>query len=179
MRLPSLAMMVCAVSAPLALAQEPACVPDDFDSAVACLDELLSDTDRERFGAMSYGELPLTHFGLGMWIRNSWIYGERTNLGENLSDMGFQHVDDMSVTIIEAYWARLRGCAFDVDASIAYYNAYWETGAWVEGEPDPETGIIPMSRPDDASPLGLEKPVPDCPFNLDGPISLVPSEDAQ
>ncbi|MEL6956758.1 MAG: hypothetical protein AAFO88_08955 [Pseudomonadota bacterium] len=94
-----------------------------------------------------------------------------------MTEMGFQHVDDMSGTIVEAYWAQARGCAFDVNAYLAYYNDYWANDVWIEGEPDPETGIIPMSRSDEYSPVKTPKPIPSCPFEIDEPISPQPSVD--
>ena len=52
------------------------------------------------------------HFGLGMWIRNYWIYtGERENLESLLKDLGepeFLIGDDASSVILEAYQKHLK-----------------------------------------------------------------------
>ena len=52
------------------------------------------------------------HFGLGMWIRNYWIFtGERENLESLMKDLGEPefHVGDMaSSAILEAYQKYLR-----------------------------------------------------------------------
>lgn len=52
------------------------------------------------------------HFGLGMWIRNYWIYtGERENLESLLKDLGepeFLIGDNASSAILEAYQKHLK-----------------------------------------------------------------------
>ena len=52
------------------------------------------------------------HFGLGMWIRNSWIYtGERENLESLLKDLGeweFLTGDMASSVILNAYQKYLK-----------------------------------------------------------------------
>ncbi|GJG32756.1 hypothetical protein PRMUPPPA20_08650 [Xylanibacter ruminicola] len=53
------------------------------------------------------------HFGLGMWIRNYWIYtGESENLESLLKDLGepeFLIGDMASSAILDAYQKHLRG----------------------------------------------------------------------
>ena len=52
------------------------------------------------------------HFGLGLWIRNHWIYtGERENLESLLKDLGepeFLMGDMASSAILEAYQKHLK-----------------------------------------------------------------------
>ena len=53
------------------------------------------------------------HFGLGMWIRNYWIYGgEKANLKSLMIDLGEEvidlHPDSFSSTILEAYQKHLK-----------------------------------------------------------------------
>lgn len=53
------------------------------------------------------------HFGLGLWIRNYWIYtGERENVESLMADLGeelFLEADSASSTILEAYQKHLKG----------------------------------------------------------------------
>ena len=53
------------------------------------------------------------HFGLGMWIRNYWIYtGEKENVESLMADLGeelFFGADNVSSTILEAYQKHLKG----------------------------------------------------------------------
>ena len=52
------------------------------------------------------------HFGLGMWIRNYWIYtGEKENLESLMKDLGESDLffgDMVSSVILEAYQKHLR-----------------------------------------------------------------------
>ena len=146
----------------------PACVPATYEEALDCLDSILNEESKARFDEMAHGELGLTHFGLGMWMRNRWLHGDRAPVASYMRDLGFRRADDVSGAIIEGYWARRHGCAIDMDAKIAFYDSYWRAqDQWIEGEPDPETGIIPMQAPAGGFTGILERPKPQCPFPLE------------
>lgn len=70
-------------------------------------------TNEEKLQIDEAKDLVEFHFGLGMWIRNYWIYtGERENLESLLKDLGepeFLIGDDASSAILEAYQKHLRG----------------------------------------------------------------------
>ena len=70
-------------------------------------------TNEEKLQITKAKDLVEFHFGLGMWIRNYWIYtGERENLESLLKDLGepeFLIGDDASSVILEAYQKHLRG----------------------------------------------------------------------
>jgi len=171
---------VLAASALLAAAgadETAPCVPDTYEAALDCLDALLSDESKSRIDSMSHGGLAMTHFGLGLWIRNNWIHGDRAPVAASMREMGFLHPDDMSGVIIEGYWARRNGCTIDMSAYVAFYASFWDAqDQWTE-EPDPETGIIRMIPPEDGFEDVLPRPVPDCPFPLDeAPQPIEPVE---
>lgn len=107
-------------------AEEAACVPQTYEEALSCLDEVVPEEYRRTIAAMTYDELISTHRGLGRWVRNNWIYGGRSGLGAAMGEMGFQHPDDMSSTLIDGYWARMNGCTVDLAAYAASYDAYWD-----------------------------------------------------
>ena len=80
-------------------------------------------TEEEKKEIIEAENMIFFHFGLGMWIRNSWIHtGEKENLVMLLKDMGeeittFGDNDDffipydpdgMSQTILEAYQKYLK-----------------------------------------------------------------------
>jgi len=49
-------------------------------------------------------DLSATHFGLGLWIRNNWIYpSPYSNIAHKLFIVGVRHPDDMSSIIINGY----------------------------------------------------------------------------
>ena len=165
-----MASIIALIASATLMAQDKpeTCTPASYEEALDCLDALLSDEAKAQLDTMAYDELGLTHFGLGLWMRTSWIRGDRAPVAAEMRAMGFRHADDMSGTIIEGYWARRHGCTIDMDATIAYYASYWEAqDQWIEGEPDPETGIIPMQAPEGGFTGMLEEPKPDCPFSLE------------
>ena len=100
--------------------------PNTAAEAFKRLEKRLSEEDKK--GLVEAKDLIDYHFGLGMWIRNYWIYsGEKVNLVSLLKDLGenipefdnvdsedeidpiiFMHPDDISTLIIEAYQKHLR-----------------------------------------------------------------------
>jgi hypothetical protein len=54
-------------------------------------------------------DLVVFHFGLGMFIRNQWLYPHGSVLREKFIGIGVVHADDMSSIIIEALWLALNG----------------------------------------------------------------------
>ena len=69
-------------------------------------------TNEEKLQIAKAKDLVEFHFGLGMWIRNYWIYtGERENLESLLKDLGepeFLIGDMASSAILEAYQKHLK-----------------------------------------------------------------------
>jgi len=49
------------------------------------------------------------HFGLGMSIRNQWLYPDDSVLREKFLGIGVIHPDDISSIIVEALWLDLNG----------------------------------------------------------------------
>jgi len=60
-------------------------------------------------------DLSTTHFGLGLWIRNNWIYpSSRSNIGNRFIIAGIRHPDDISSQIITGYYLYLNGLSFAI-----------------------------------------------------------------
>ncbi|MEM7004796.1 MAG: DUF6794 domain-containing protein [Pseudomonadota bacterium] len=156
--------IVCFLVMP-AYADEPSCIPSTFEESLSCLGEILSDDASAEFAEMPYVDLPLAHFGIGLWIRNSWIHRDDSPVAADLRDRGFLHPDDMSGVIIEAFWADARGCKFNLEEHRDYYASYW---ADIEAETDRATQA---GEPD--------KPIPQCPFPLDEPSAFAAKLEAQ
>lgn len=70
-------------------------------------------TNEEKLQIAEAEDVVEFHFGLGMWIRNYWIYtGESENLESLLKDLGepeFLIGDMASSAILDAYQKHLRG----------------------------------------------------------------------
>ena len=84
-------------------------LPKTAEEAFAILDQTLPEVEKEELAKMD--DLIDTHFGLGMWIRNNWLY-EGVEYIEGIGGMGqcvpdvdelFLNADDFSEAIIEAY----------------------------------------------------------------------------
>ena len=85
-------------------------IPQTKREAYAQLDAMLSEDDKR---AIMNGDAFEFHFSLGMWIRNSWIYGQSDEGVKRLAklfgdDPDIFHPDDLSGRIIESYQRHLR-----------------------------------------------------------------------
>ena len=63
-------------------------------------------------------DLGMTHFGLGMWIRNNWIYPSSANIAQRFILAGVNHPDDMSSMIIDGYYLYLNGLPYHIPFQI-------------------------------------------------------------
>lgn len=78
--------------------------------AFARLDKRLSDEDKKAI--LKARDMIEFHFSLGMWIRNTWIYGneeERVKaLAKELEEDLWFSADDLSSAILDGYKKHLR-----------------------------------------------------------------------
>lgn len=91
-------------------------IPKTKEECFAILDEMLTAEEKAKIAEME--DTIDMHFGLGMWIRNNWIYSQSNESVEALSrkfdddaddDMPlFIHPDDYSSMILDAYQEYLR-----------------------------------------------------------------------
>ena len=91
-------------------------IPKSKEECFAILDEMLSQEDKDSIAQME--DTIDLHFGLGMWIRNNWIYPQSQENVEKLlrqfddevdDDMPlFIHPDDYSSMILDAYQEYLK-----------------------------------------------------------------------
>jgi len=77
------------------------------------------------------------HFGLGMWMRNSWgLWENKTSLARELGAAGILHGDDRSGAVFTALWCRLNHQPFSLKEEAAKYAAYWRAyGCNPDGSP--------------------------------------------
>lgn len=81
-------------------------IPADLKECCLALDERLRYNDelKKRLVATSDRDLGKFHMGLGLWIRNSWLYPcVRGRISKLLWDNGCDGADDMSNIIIRCY----------------------------------------------------------------------------
>ena len=85
-------------------------IPTTLRQAFKMLDAMLSDEEKTNALAQSRSEFALNeHFGLGVWIRNNWIYGDEKGIGIFAKEEClFRHPDSLSSDFLERYHDHLR-----------------------------------------------------------------------
>ena len=83
-------------------------VPKTNREAFAALDAMLTDEDKQAI--IDVQDTCELHFGLGLWIRNNWLYKEDSaQLVEAFEKNDFlRDADSVSSKIIEAYRRHLK-----------------------------------------------------------------------
>lgn len=116
-------------------ATEPVEIPQDLDAAVAALKAQLDPEAIEAVKAMSRDDAGAKgHHGIGRWIRNNWGFWKKEGpLYEWMTERGFEHADDMSSVVIDAFWCDLAGQELDVDELQRRFNAHWHPKKSVTG----------------------------------------------
>lgn len=78
--------------------------------AFARLDKRLSDKDKDEI--LKARDMCEFHFSLGMWIRNTWIYGNEVErveaLAKDFGEDSFLSADYLSSAILDEYKKHLR-----------------------------------------------------------------------
>lgn len=89
----------------------PTSIPECFEILDAVVDVISIDRIRN----MQEGELVDCHFDLGMFIRNNWLYDEKSLFVRYLRAQGLSWMqeDDVSAFLIKLYWEYLNGKPFD------------------------------------------------------------------
>ena len=86
--------------------------PSSLDEAIALIISEFEENDLREWAKAPEAEACFeAHFGLGMWIRNNWVYGEGTVLFDGIrnASSSFIHDDDVSEVIVRALWRVLNG----------------------------------------------------------------------
>lgn len=96
--------------------------PTNLEECLTELDNLCIDDDKANIKA----GVNNLHFGLGMYLRNTWGLWARGPLYTYFEEMGLQHPDDMSAVIIDSYRWYLNGKIFNVKEAVDKYKEYWE-----------------------------------------------------
>lgn len=101
--------------------------PKDIEEAVAYFEKRWSKKDKKKFSDKPEKRAVLdAHFGVGMWIRNEWIRGNRdTLLINHFNSLGIYHPDDMSSIILTSLHRKLNNKPLDIEGQVKYYIEYW------------------------------------------------------
>jgi hypothetical protein len=85
-------------------------IPADLAACMRELDTVLCSETKEMVRDAEPGGL---HFGLGLWIRNSWASGHGSDLVDFFGRMGITERDHISGIVLSAYQRHLRGVPVD------------------------------------------------------------------
>lgn len=92
-------------------------LPECFRKCNEYLDDILSDTSKAEFRSIKSDDVGMYHFGLGMHIRNIWLYGDRNPaLLDWLFGKGYNNIDCMSHFILKVYWHHVNQKQFSLDS---------------------------------------------------------------
>ena len=86
-------------------------IPKDIDEAVRSLRLLLPESQLRKFAALPEEEARVSaHFGIGLFIRNNWLYPQGSPLMASLmaEDAYFFDADSASDLVVRALWRNLR-----------------------------------------------------------------------
>ncbi|MDP3510527.1 MAG: WG repeat-containing protein [Candidatus Melainabacteria bacterium] len=101
-------------------------IPENLNDALKELDAMLPPAAKADMMLISKAEMTGYHHGLGMWLRNNWGLWKGSRLSQYLKTLGFMHPDDMTGTILDAYWSKLHGQDEDIAKQAANAKEYWE-----------------------------------------------------
>lgn len=104
-------------------------IPTTLDECMEALKERLSPADQVALIRSSADDLGLYHHGLGQWIRNNWGLWKGGPLLDHMTSLGFLHADDMSMSIIREFWARMNNKPSVLQEDIKKYKEYWDKQA--------------------------------------------------
>jgi hypothetical protein len=100
-------------------------IPADLADALKELDEMLPRAAKDDMKMLQVSEMNNYHLGFAMGLRNNWGLWKQSRLATYLNAVGLHHPDDMSATILNAYWSKLHQQPFDLAAEVAHYDAFW------------------------------------------------------
>ena len=101
--------------------------PVNLEEAVLQLTKILSDTTQQKILLMTEEEfLTGSHFGLGMWIRNNWIYWGKKQLSKYFESIGIFQADGMSGIILTCYYRQLHNQEWEVEKQIEFDQTYYK-----------------------------------------------------
>lgn len=96
-------------------------IPVDIDDCLRELDRMLPASLIAGIRDSEETYLPLNHFGLSMWMRNSWaLWSDDSRLKRYFDGLGVYQADGASSIILAAYWHHLNGRPVDLQRLIVY-----------------------------------------------------------
>lgn len=133
-------------------------IPKDLDDAFVELQKMLSPALLDEIRLKSEKEMITYHHGFGTWLRNYWGLWAGSRLAQYFNQLGINHPDDMSGTILTSFWRHLHAQPIGLEEQVQSYKEYWSEAN------EKEEAITPVSvsvlnhplRAYDGGPIKLE-----------------------
>ena len=90
-------------------------IPATLEEAYQYFDENLDADSIEYIKNSTYEQMIDMHFGLGLWIRNNWIYPSRDRIAKEFEQDGYVWADDISSAILSGYRDYLNNEQVEID----------------------------------------------------------------
>jgi hypothetical protein len=84
-------------------------MPSTLHECFTLARQQISEEDLDVFAKSERHDLADFHFGLGMSVRNQWLYPEGSVLGKKFFGIGIIFPDNMSSIVVYALWLDLNG----------------------------------------------------------------------
>lgn len=101
--------------------------PTTVDDCMKAFTEMLTPEEQAQLSMMTKDELGMCHHALGQFIRNNWgLWQEDSPLCMHMKALGFIHADDMSMSLIEEWWARMNKLPSTMEDDVKRYAEFWK-----------------------------------------------------
>jgi hypothetical protein len=103
-------------------------LPKNLDEAVLYFQQQWTQAELDSFKNKPERNAVIElHRGTGMWIRNTWVYGDRdTALRNYFKALGIYAPDDISSIILTSLHRTLNKKDIELDKQVEAYKAYWQ-----------------------------------------------------
>lgn len=120
-------------------------IPKTLEETHVFLELLLSKDILRIIDSMDdVSEMSTLHFSTGLNLRNFWLlWKEGTTLRVHLENLGFTHPDDMSGAILNSFWHKRHGTAYDLASDVRMCREHWKYVA------EQSTTVLPIVKSDD------------------------------
>lgn len=122
-------------------------IPETMEQAVLTLTEFYAGSLPEILTMSLQGFVDFTHYGAGMFIRNSWYPWwsegrhyehwpkQKPALVECFNNLGIVHPDDLSGILMTSFYRSVHNLPLAIDEQVEYYKAYWRGQCFEDGIP--------------------------------------------
>jgi len=98
--------------------------PKNLEEAITYFETIWNDSTKDEFKNKAENDAVIDcHFGVGMWIRNQWLRGDRNPaFSKFFEDLGVHDMDEISSIVMIALHRRLNGKDVGLDSMVIKYK---------------------------------------------------------